>query len=62
MLLMFVLKLSRMKMELAPRVRFWLKAPTALVPDLVTAFTDAPECMPLCADRPLVATRNSCSA
>ena len=27
-----------------------------LVPDLVTALTDAPECMPFCAERPLVAT------
>ena len=33
-----------------------------LVPDLVTAFTDAAECMPFCAERPLVATLNSCSA
>ena len=33
-----------------------------LVPDFVTALTDAPECMPFCAVRPLVATRNSCSA
>jgi hypothetical protein len=32
------------------------------VPDLVTALTDAPECMPFCAERPLVATLNSCSA
>jgi hypothetical protein len=32
------------------------------VPDLVTAFTVAPECVPFSAERPLVATRNSCSA
>jgi len=30
-----------------------------LVPDFVTAFTDAPECTPFDADKPLVATRNS---
>ena len=34
----------------------------ALVPDLVTALTEAPEWTPFCADRPLVATLNSCSA
>ncbi len=33
-----------------------------LVPDFVTALTDAPECTPFCAERPLVATQNSCSA
>ena len=33
-----------------------------LVPDLVTAFTDAPECMPACGESALVSTRNSCSA
>ena len=33
-----------------------------LVPDLVTALTAAAPCIPFCADRPLVATRNSCSA
>ena len=33
-----------------------------LVPDFVTAFTDADACMPFCAESPLVATRNSCSA
>jgi hypothetical protein len=32
------------------------------VPDLVTAFTDAAECIPLAAACPLVATLNSCSA
>jgi hypothetical protein len=33
-----------------------------LVPDLVTAFTEAAECMPFCAAWPLVLTLNSCSA
>src|SRR6185295_539890 len=33
-----------------------------LVPDLVTALTAAPECMPFCAVRALVSARNSCSA
>jgi hypothetical protein len=33
-----------------------------LVPERVTALTDAPECIPFCAERPLVATLNSCSA
>ena len=33
-----------------------------LVPDFVTALTEAPECIPFWADRPLVATLNSCSA
>jgi hypothetical protein len=33
-----------------------------LVPDFTTALTDADECMPFSAERPLVATRNSCSA
>ena len=32
------------------------------VPDLVTALTDAPECMPFLAVVALVSTRNSCSA
>ena len=33
-----------------------------LVPDFVTAFTEAPAFTPFCAVRPLVATWNSCSA
>jgi hypothetical protein len=32
------------------------------VPDLVTALTEAPECMPLLALVELVSTRNSCMA
>ena len=32
------------------------------VPDLVTALTDAPECMPFCGRQTAVATLNSCSA
>jgi hypothetical protein len=35
---------------------------SALVPDLVTALTEAPEWTPFCAERPLVATLNSWSA
>ena len=33
-----------------------------LVPDLVTALTEAPECIPLFAFVELVSTRNSCIA
>ncbi len=35
---------------------------SVLVPDFVTALTEAPACIPFCAERPLVATLNSCSA
>src|SRR5215510_10518015 len=45
---------SRLNSNRLPENRF--------VPDLVIAFTDAPECMPFCAVSPVVATRNSCSA
>src|SRR5688500_1731991 len=35
---------------------------STFVPDFVTTFTEPPECTPLSAERPLVATRNSCIA
>ena len=43
-------------------VRFRSLPGPAEIAAFVTAFTDAPECMPFCADRPLVATLNSWSA